>query len=57
MALEFFEEHECKYLMNISKSLWIKKSKIVDRKHHFVGSRFVAIPFCRPEKTFYRQRG
>ena len=49
---------ECNFFdnfwMNISKSLWIKKNKIVDKEsdkeHHFVGSRFVAIPFCRVER-------
>ena len=43
-----FKEHEC--WDEPIKIVVDKKSKIVGKEHHFVGSRFVAIPFCRLEK-------
>ena len=49
----FFSEHERKCLTIFGwtdQNRCGQKGKIVDREHHFVGSRFVAIPFCRLEK-------
>ena len=58
MALGFlillFEEHECACLTffgwTCENGCGWKRSKTVDRQHHFVGPEFETMPFCRLEK-------